>query len=131
MDEQFWQEAGNLMVVAAGIPALIFPIVYTLSFRWWKTLLGRALFFKSFALAELVVLGILRVLFGEDYPWRTPIRFFVFSNVALALWIQLYSFLKIRSEAKEDQRREAIRDFMAGSGFLRGHKDDRAEPPAS
>ena len=67
----------NLPIVASAIPQTLFALIYSLPMlgagEWWRTFVGRALFFKSLTLAALVdfvTLAIVtRAVRGATWNW--------------------------------------------------------------
>jgi hypothetical protein len=76
-----------------AIPATIFPLLYTIWFRWWDSMLGRALFTKSVALAIVVDLSLGGVVWQWYYPRLSIGLLFALSA---ALVFQQYAMFRVK-----------------------------------
>lgn len=90
MGIDFWRTAALL---AAAIGQTAFVVLYAF-FPWWEKFLGRALFFKAFALGLLADVAI----FGRLTDWRYEDETFVamYALLALGIWVQFFAFLRVR-----------------------------------
>ena len=93
----------ELRVVFFAMAALLqtlFVVLY-LTFPWYKTFLGRALFGKAFVLA--VTLD--TVILARVFDWDGFEVIFTFLSFALVLGIfaQLVAFFKVRVEGRQDE----------------------------
>lgn len=88
----------NLGIAALGQTA--FVLLY-LTFPWYKTFLGRALFFKAVTLGVLV-----------DFVWIARYYKFGYFDIlfvwmygvlAVAIWFQFLAFLRVKREGRENQ----------------------------
>lgn len=81
-----------LLVMAVG--QTLFALLY-LTFPWWKTFLGRALFFKAMAFAVLLDLG----LWARHTELPSEDRLFagLYCLLAVGVWTQLAAFLSVRT----------------------------------
>ena len=107
----FWYQVALWCV---AVPATIFPILYTVWFRWWESMLGRALFTKSVALMIVVDLS----LGGAVWEWYYPrLSIGLLFGLAAALVFQQYAMFRVKmsnngrrgmkgvSEQGDDQKR--------------------------
>lgn len=86
------QDLDLLLVWLAAPAQTAFVVGFGLSTRWWKSLLGRALFTKALALALLLDLTVFADQFGYDYPHREEITTGVLCLVVVGSWMQLFAF---------------------------------------
>jgi hypothetical protein len=93
---EFWYHV-SLWTVA--VPATIFPLLYTVWFKWWESTLGRALFSKSTALAVIVDLTLLGAVWHLFYPWLTIGLLYV---LAVAILYQQYAMLRVKMGERHD-----------------------------
>jgi hypothetical protein len=122
------QDICGVLVVAASVPAVAFPILYTRWFPWWKTSLGRALFTKALGLALLVVLAVLRLFLDPEGVLFQSIRLAVLATVTIGLWFQLVEFTRVRQEVDEKRKRTALRLYLMDHGYFVGHYPGRDKP---
>lgn len=97
MSLDFWRTL-TLGSVAVGQTA--FTLLY-FTYPWWKSFLGRALFFKAVALAVLVDAYMLfRVL-----PFNNADRVFVtlYAFLAFGVWFQFFAFLKVKLQHRDSR----------------------------
>lgn len=92
----FWYKVALWSV---AIPATIFPILYTVWFRWWESTLGRALFIKSTALAIIIDLTLIGGVWGLFYPWLSIILLY---GLAVAILYQQYAMLRVKMGKRHD-----------------------------
>lgn len=88
-----------VIVTIAAIGQSIFVLLYV-AFPWWKSFLGRSLFFQAAALAVALDLNALARWYGWD---RESFPFAVISaSMAVGVWAQTVAFIKImaRTERK-------------------------------
>lgn len=102
-DLELWR---TVMLYAVAIGQTLFVALY-LTFPWYRSFLGRALFFKGLMLALLVDTG----LFAREYPrllaWDA-VFVILYGLLALGVWFQFLAFLKVRAEGQHG-RNEATR----------------------
>jgi Ca2+/Na+ antiporter len=76
----------QLLVTACFIPAVIFPFYYV-TLRWWETPPGRAVMTMAVALAVVMSLVFMAVVFDFRLPvWA---RVLIYAVMAVALWVKL------------------------------------------
>jgi hypothetical protein len=87
---EFWR---TLAICVAAVGQTAFVLLYV-TFPWWDSFLGRALFFKSLALCALVDVAVV----GRVYDWRYEDQTFVglYSLMALGILAQLSAFIRVR-----------------------------------
>lgn len=85
---------------AIALGQTLFVLLY-LTFPWWATFLGRALFGKAIALAVLIDLGILYRI--HPFPYADGIFTVLYIVLAIGVWWQLFAFFRIRLAGRQDR----------------------------
>lgn len=89
-----------LIVGGAAIGQTLFCLVYTL-LPWWRSEVGRALYFKAITLGILTDTVALEVFFFGEFP--EIVTLMLYGAVAVAIWIQLIVLIRVRLKAKQDE----------------------------
>lgn len=84
----------------AATPIILFPVVYAAAARWWRTPVGRHEMVLGLALLGLVSLGLLRRVFGVDYPGQDVVRVVVYVLVSAAVWWRLIMLIRVQVHAR-------------------------------
>lgn len=91
-DVDMWR---TLTLGLAALGQVAFATLY-MTFPWWKTFLGRALFYKAVMLAVLVTMGWTSRTFGFG---RTDLVFVpLYGLLAIGIWWQFIAFLRVKRE---------------------------------
>lgn len=98
VDTELWRTCALL---AAGIGQTAFVLLYAL-FPWWRTFLGRALFYKAITLMMLTDAFIL-ARFGI-IPVSDKMFIFIYSLLAVGVWWQFFAFLRVLLRARRAKR---------------------------
>lgn len=93
-----------LITIAAPAQTL-FVLLYGFRSPWYKSLLGRALFTKSLALALLLNLSLVGY-WWPNYPLRHPIGVIVVFLVLLGAWMQLVALVHEKLSRHPDRFRD-------------------------
>jgi hypothetical protein len=93
------QDVGNLLLLAAAVPAVLSVLVYA-RVPWWRTEIGRHLFAYMAIVALLCSLGVVRIVFGP--PWFDVLRTTLFAAFPIVTW---WRFALIVKEQRETARR--------------------------
>jgi len=99
----------DVLIYAATLPAVVFPVLYASRSNWRATLPGRALMQLSIALAVVLVLVSLATLFGNFYPYREAVRFAAYLFLVVSLWRQVITLLRLQNVQQGEIRRERAR----------------------
>lgn len=91
----FWRTAA-LGSVALGQSA--FVVLY-FTFPWWKSFLGRGLFFKAIALAVLVDTYMLFRIF--QFAYADIVFTTLYWVLACGVWFQFFAFLRVKLSHRE------------------------------
>lgn len=89
-DIEFWRSGGLL---ASALGQTVFALLY-LTFPWWKTFLGKALFFKAASFA--VVMNVLLLGRTIDWPHEDATFVALYWVLAFGIWVQAFAFLRTR-----------------------------------
>lgn len=87
---EFWR---TVTIVSAAVGQTLFVALYA-TFPWWRSLLGRSLFFKALSfgvLLDVAVAGRIWDWSGEDATFVT-----LYGLVSLGVWIQLIAFIRVK-----------------------------------
>jgi hypothetical protein len=91
---------------ALSVPIILFPILYAILASWHKSGAGRQTMTLSLGLAGLVLLGVLRRIFGAGYPGHSIVMFSVYVLLGAALWWQVGYLLHIQLIERNRKRRQ-------------------------
>lgn len=89
-DIDTWR-TGTLISMAVGQTA--FAILY-LTFPWWKTFLGRGLFYKAVMFAVLLDLALLARVF--DLLQNDILFVILYIGLSIGIWWQFFAFLRVK-----------------------------------
>jgi hypothetical protein len=81
------------MLYATAPAQTLFLLLYGLTTRWWRSLVGRSLFTKALGLALLIDNATLYYLLGPGYYMRDAVRLFVFGLIMVGAWLQLMALI--------------------------------------
>lgn len=93
-----------ILTFVAWVPAAVYPLVYGLTTKWWKSWIGRALMVESIGTATLLMLSISFQLFGPAYWGRNVLRFGALTLAATGFWLVLFALLRVQAEARQQRR---------------------------
>lgn len=97
-----WVTAGNILLVLATIPAVASVVVYA-GVKWWTSIWGQGRMLQTASVAIVLVLGCIRLAFGEE-PWFAAARTFAFALVTVALYVELYLYIRARREGPTTEK---------------------------
>ena len=86
-------EMATYVVVAAAVPANLFPILYTVWKNWWNTPEGRHLFFFVTGFAALIDLSLPRRWFGP-FELYEPLVLLVYLWICYQLYRRLWLLVR-------------------------------------
>ena len=95
-DINFWR---TVTISTAAVGQTLFIGLYV-TFPWWRSFLGRALFGKAVVLLVLVDFAALSRLFGFGGVDR--IFVVLYGLLALGIWVQFFAFLRVRLQHREN-----------------------------
>lgn len=79
------------LVLATMPVAVLYPLVYALATKWWRSDIGQALLVKAVGLAMLLTFSALFYTFGPNYPGRDTFRIagmvLLFAGLHRAFWV--------------------------------------------
>lgn len=102
---------GPFFVIASTtgwIGATLLLVIYHRSARWWKTSVGRALFFLILVSFSFFCTSMLYNVFGEDYPGRTAMRFVNMIVSVSMVWYLLGTMVVGGARRMRDRRLRGI-----------------------
>lgn len=82
------------------LPLGIFISLYAARSPWRENELGVALMFQKVGFLMIVVLIVLSVFLGRDYPFREEVRTVTYSVVGLALWVDVVNLVRYQYRAR-------------------------------
>lgn len=89
----------------------LFVVLY-MTFPWYRTFLGRALFYKAFMLAVMIDLGLIATMEPLLLPWD-HVFVILYALLATGIWFQFFAFLRARADGRKrkdgEQRTNAER----------------------
>jgi hypothetical protein len=99
-----------ILIVVGGSGALIFPIMYTIKFHWWKSEVGIHVFAFSGLFAVLYTRSLIglfnpisRHALADQSTGNLVFTFIVITVAALVVWQQIWIFIKARREEKKER----------------------------
>lgn len=94
----FWR---TVTITGAALGQTLFVVLY-LTFPWWKTFLGRALFLKAVTFCVLLDVAVA----GRVWDWPGEDATFVclYGAVALGVWAQFAAFLRTKRCAGKSEK---------------------------
>lgn len=82
-------------LVTAALPAaVLYPLVYGLSVRWWESAIGRALMLKACGLLILLLFSVFFYWLGPDYPFRDQFRIVGASLLCVGLYLAFFAMVR-------------------------------------
>ena len=101
MQDSILTNIANWVAAACAIPVWLFTFIYGVRVRWYKSLLGIALFnlFLSFSMLFGMILS--RRLVGYEWSWYQGLAVFVYTYMFLAFSFFFGIFLLERRRGKE------------------------------
>lgn len=86
--------------VLAAVGQNIFILLY-MTFPWYRTFLGRALFIKALTLGFLVNAAVASVIW--EWPNHDYVMFTAYTVTALGIWAQLIAFIREKNTSGEKE----------------------------
>lgn len=90
----FWHVYGTVLLMLAWVGALIFPIAYAMTMRFWESELGMHFFCYGVVVWLNLTPQVLFVLLG-DYAGRGMVVMLSFHLMTFVIWWRAIVFLKI------------------------------------
>lgn len=92
---------GNIELVFAAIPAVCSVAVFA-RVRWWRSRWGRHLMAYMGAVALVLVLGCIRLVYGDNF-WFATLRAVAFGCVGFVLWWRLAYIVEAAFEGSPNE----------------------------
>lgn len=103
--DRYQTAAAPWLVVAMTPAATLFPLLYLTFYRWYKNPVGRALMTKAVGLALLIDVSVWFQFMGENVTsYHEEIQTLIFLLILAGLWYQLTVFIKIKVQAKQQEK---------------------------
>lgn len=101
-----WEVAGDVAFYALAFMAGLFVALYAVLSPWWRTEAGRNIMAVMGSLAVIGLWGSYLLAAGGRGVWFYPVRFFMFTGLALALAWRVVMFVRVQviRRRKEDNR---------------------------
>jgi hypothetical protein len=100
----------NILILTAWVAAVAFPVLYFFTASWSKSLLGKSLMFTGTTIALLLSLGVMNIIFGEEYPGKSILRPIIIGAVFIMVWFTLISYYKAwRAKRKESDPNRKVK----------------------
>lgn len=90
---EYWR---TVALTSVAIGQTVFVLLY-MTFPWFKTFLGKALFYKAAVLAVLVDVGLFARLNPDAPAWNLTFTL-LYTLLGVGVWVQFFAFLQIRTE---------------------------------
>lgn len=87
---------GNVLLVLSAIPAIGSVLVYS-TVTWWRSAWGRHLMSYMAAVALVLGLGVVRLVWG-DSPWFAGLRATAYVLTTVMFWWRLFIVIQARRE---------------------------------
>jgi hypothetical protein len=84
----------GILIILTVPAALLFPIVYAFTTRWWETLVGKSLLVKSTATLLLMALAMLVRVFEIDPHVAAVLRLIVMALICLGVNMMFVALMK-------------------------------------
>ena len=94
-DTDLWWRINS---VFAATGQTVFILLYLL-FPWWKSFLGRALFYKAIVFGLL--LNVVMVGLAFDWPFEAEVIVMLMGLVGTGIWAQNVAFIKVRAQGRQ------------------------------
>ena len=95
MDHDFWR---TVTLGSAAIGQTVFVVLY-FSFPWWKSFLGRALFYKGLILGAILDVFVVARIWPEFGAWD-EIFIGLYAALAIGIWWQTAAFLVVKLKGR-------------------------------
>lgn len=89
-------------LVVGAVPAVAFPVLYTIRARWWRSEMGRHLFSFSLLFALLYVNGLVRLLIGTPPEIQKWINLVLVVGAAIVAWQRTLVFRHAQHQRNGD-----------------------------
>jgi hypothetical protein len=97
-DLDFWWRTNTIIAAIAAIGQTVFILLY-LFFPWYKSFLGRALFYKAIVLGLL--LNVVAVGIAFNWPFEDESIIVLMGLVSTGIWAQNAAFIKVRAQGRQ------------------------------
>lgn len=102
----------TFLIWGGWIGAIVFPIIYALTARFWNTQLGRHFWAYSTVIALLYTSSIIKNYF-PDFKYDTHTRYVLLTLAVIVVWWRLYEYARI-TIVEQKMRKRAIERIKTG-----------------
>lgn len=101
MGIDFWRTTA---IISAAVGQTLFVLLYA-TFPWWRTFLGRSLFFFAAALGLLLDVAVV----GRMLDWKYEDNTFVclYFLLSTGIWVQFGAFLRVKHRGSLKRKEKA------------------------
>jgi len=100
LDADFWRTA---MLAGVALGQTLFVILYS-TFPWYKTFLGRALYYKALTLALITDVFIASRIW--DFGALDVVFVALYFLLGIGVWWQLFAFLRVKHHGPDGKRKD-------------------------
>lgn len=99
MGIDFWRTTA---IISAAIGQTLFILLYV-TFPWWRTFLGRALFYKALSFGVLLDVAVM----GRMFDWKYEDATFVclYFLLSTGIWVQFGAFIRVKATGRRIEMR--------------------------
>lgn len=97
----------DFIVLSYLIPLLVFITLYASRSPWLDNELGIALMFQKIGFLLVILVVLMSLFLGLDYPFRQEIRTAIYSIVGIALWVDVVNLLRYQYRARHKINRRS------------------------
>ena len=108
-DLEWWKV---ITIVSAGVGQSLFVMLY-LTFPWYRTFLGRALFIKAFLFALMIDVAVAGLVWDWEHEEATLVT--MYGATAFGIWAQFTAFVVQRFGLKDTDSTEEKREYNHGT----------------
>jgi hypothetical protein len=108
-DIELWK---GVTVVSAAVGQTLFVLLYV-TFPWYRTFLGRALFIKAVTFAVMIDVAVAGMIWDWEHEHATLIV--MYGCTAFGIWAQLTAFSVQRFGNKDQDSTEEKREYHHGT----------------
>lgn len=108
-DIELWK---GITVVSAAVGQTLFVLLY-MTFPWYRTFLGRALFIKAVTFATMIDVAVAGMIWDWDHERAMLIT--MYGLTAFGIWAQLTAFSVVRFGLKDTDSTEEKREYNHGT----------------
>ena len=98
----------DFIILSYLAPLIIFITLYGTRSPWLNNELGKALMFQKFGFLLVVIVILLSIFLGQEYPFRQEVRTTVYILVGVALWVDVINLLRYQYRARHEINTKSV-----------------------